>query len=233
MISFVLRPTIPAASLGLLTLLAGAAWAEAGSEISGLEVRCKWPNDLMTADGKVIPAHHPFTRPHPEDLDRLESDPMSVRSLAYDLVLNGIELGSGSVRIHDPVLQQRIFTLLGIGPEEQVVIAHVARYHRGSAPKRKHEAWWQLDRDAREKVRRLAAILRIADGFDRGHASAVDKVKVRWLERAIRLTPTPRRANDAMRLELWGAARKAALLEELTGVPVEVVAADGQVVESE
>ena len=53
MISFVLRPTIPAASLGLLTLLAGAAWAEAGSEISGLEVRCKWPNDLMTADGKV------------------------------------------------------------------------------------------------------------------------------------------------------------------------------------
>jgi aspartyl-tRNA synthetase len=74
--------------------------------------------EAMTADGKVIPAHHPFTRPHPEDLDKLESDPMSVRSLAYDLVLNGIELGSGSVRIHDPVLQQRIFTLLGIGPEE-------------------------------------------------------------------------------------------------------------------
>ncbi len=53
MISFVLRPTIPAGSLGLLTLLAGAAWAEAGTDISGLEVRCKWPNDLMTADGKV------------------------------------------------------------------------------------------------------------------------------------------------------------------------------------
>jgi BirA family biotin operon repressor/biotin-[acetyl-CoA-carboxylase] ligase len=53
MISFVLRPSIPAASLGLLTLLAGVAWAEAGSEISGLEVRCTWPNDLMTADGKV------------------------------------------------------------------------------------------------------------------------------------------------------------------------------------
>ena len=68
--------------------------------------------------GRPIPAHHPFTRPHPDDVDRLDSDPMSVRSLAYDLVLNGIELGSGSVRIHDPVLQQKIFSLLGIGPDD-------------------------------------------------------------------------------------------------------------------
>ncbi|HET9311062.1 MAG TPA: biotin--[acetyl-CoA-carboxylase] ligase [Actinomycetota bacterium] len=53
MISFVLRPSLPSHALGLLTLLTGAAWAEAGTEVSGLEVRCKWPNDLMTADGKV------------------------------------------------------------------------------------------------------------------------------------------------------------------------------------
>ncbi|MGQ0832984.1 MAG: aspartate--tRNA ligase [Microthrixaceae bacterium] len=69
-------------------------------------------------DGTPKPAHHPFTRPHPDDLDRLESDPMSVRSKAYDLVLNGWELGSGSLRIHEPDLQQRVFDLLGIGPEE-------------------------------------------------------------------------------------------------------------------
>jgi exopolyphosphatase / guanosine-5'-triphosphate,3'-diphosphate pyrophosphatase len=106
----------------------------------------------------------------------------------------------------------------------------VARYHRGGTPKRKHETWWRLDRESREKVRRLSALLRVADGFDRGHASAVDKVKVRWLERAVRLTPTPRRANDPMRLELWGAARKAGLLEEVAGVLVEVVAPDGTVV---
>ncbi len=68
--------------------------------------------------GHPKPAHHPFTRPHAEDLDRLESDPMSVRSMAYDLVLNGWELGSGSIRIHEPDLQQRIFDLLGIDPEE-------------------------------------------------------------------------------------------------------------------
>jgi len=74
--------------------------------------------EALSAEGKPIPAHHPFTRPHPDDVDKLESDPLSVRSLAYDLVLNGIELGSGSVRIHDSALQSKIFTLLGI--EEDV-----------------------------------------------------------------------------------------------------------------
>ncbi len=72
----------------------------------------------VSEDGHPKPAHHPFTRPHPDDIDRLESDPMSVRSRAYDLVLNGWELGSGSIRIHEPDLQQRIFDLLGIGAEE-------------------------------------------------------------------------------------------------------------------
>ncbi len=69
-------------------------------------------------DGTPKPAHHPITRPHPDDMDRLESDPMSVRSKAYDLVLNGWELGSGSLRIHEPDLQQRVFDLLGISEEE-------------------------------------------------------------------------------------------------------------------
>ena len=69
-------------------------------------------------DGRPIPAHHPFTMPHPEDLDRLESDPLSVRSQAYDLTLNGWELGSGSVRIHRSDIQQRIFSLLGIEPDD-------------------------------------------------------------------------------------------------------------------
>jgi aspartyl-tRNA synthetase len=65
-------------------------------------------------DGAPAPMHHPFTMPHPDDLDRLESDPLSVRSQAYDLVLNGWELGSGSVRIHRSDVQQRIFTAIGI-----------------------------------------------------------------------------------------------------------------------
>ncbi len=68
--------------------------------------------------GLPKPGHHAFCHPHTADLDKLESDPMSVRAWAYDLVLNGWELGSGSIRIHDPVLQQRVFTLLGIDEAE-------------------------------------------------------------------------------------------------------------------
>lgn len=68
--------------------------------------------------GTPRPGHHPFTQPHPDDLQKMETDPMSVRSQAYDLVLNGWELGSGSIRIHQPELQSRIFGLLGISEEE-------------------------------------------------------------------------------------------------------------------
>ena len=62
--------------------------------------------------------HHPFTSPHPGDLDLLESDPGSVRSRAYDVVLNGIELGGGSIRIHDQKVQEKIFSILNIDREE-------------------------------------------------------------------------------------------------------------------
>ncbi len=64
------------------------------------------------------PGHHPFCHPHPEDIERLETDPLSVRALAYDLVLNGWELGSGSIRIHEPELQRRVFRYLGISDED-------------------------------------------------------------------------------------------------------------------
>jgi aspartyl-tRNA synthetase len=70
------------------------------------------------ADGSPTPAHHPFTMPYPEDLPLLASDPLKARSQAYDLVLNGWELGSGSVRIHQRGIQEQVFAALGIGPEE-------------------------------------------------------------------------------------------------------------------
>jgi aspartyl-tRNA synthetase len=73
--------------------------------------------EMLDAEGRPVPAHHPFTMPHPDDIDRLESDPLSVRSQSYDLVLNGWELGSGSVRIHRPDIQSRVFSLIGIDAE--------------------------------------------------------------------------------------------------------------------
>ena len=68
--------------------------------------------------GQWFPMNHPFTAPREEDLDRLESDPASVRARAYDVVVNGWELGSGSIRIHRAELQERVFRRLGIGEEE-------------------------------------------------------------------------------------------------------------------
>ncbi len=74
--------------------------------------------DGVDAAGNPVAAHHPFTMPHPDDLDLLTSDPAAVRSQAYDLVLNGWELGSGSVRIHRSDIQSQVFAALGISPEE-------------------------------------------------------------------------------------------------------------------
>lgn len=122
--------------------------------------------------------------------------------------------------------------LLGMSPVEQVLVANVARYHRGAVPKKKHANFGRLDKASRDRIVRLSALLRIADGFDRGHVGGVQRVKVRWTDRALRITAVPDPRARVLRLELWGASRKASLLSELTGIPVEIVAPDGTVVDS-
>ena len=67
--------------------------------------------------GNPVAAHHPFTMPHPDDVELLESDPLAVRSQSYDLVVNGWELGSGSIRIHRADIQRRVFSALGISED--------------------------------------------------------------------------------------------------------------------
>lgn len=123
--------------------------------------------------------------------------------------------------------------LLGVPPADQVVIANVARYHRGAPPKKKHRNYGALDRALRARVRRLSAILRIADGLDRGHTGAVKTLRVRWVKRAIRITPVASDSRASLRLECWGGHRKSALLAKVAGVPVEIVAPDGTVLSSE
>ena len=66
----------------------------------------------------MVAVNHPFTAPHPDDLGLLDSDPLKARALAYDMVLNGEELGGGSIRIHNPELQLKVFELLGFPHDE-------------------------------------------------------------------------------------------------------------------
>jgi aspartyl-tRNA synthetase len=75
----------------------------------------EWDDD----EDRWTAVHHPFTRPNDESVALLDSDPGAARAVAYDLVVNGIEIAGGSFRIHEPDLQARIFGLLGISPEEQ------------------------------------------------------------------------------------------------------------------
>ena len=120
-----------------LTLLAAGRGHEASVLLGQLRVRLaqraglidddavalNWIVDFpllewSAAEQRLTSMHHPFTSPRPEDVDRLEDDPAGVRARAYDLVLNGNEIGGGSIRIHDAALQARIFRLLQIGDAE-------------------------------------------------------------------------------------------------------------------
>ena len=69
-------------------------------------------------DNRYVSVHHPFTMPNLEDIDKMETDPANCRSIAYDIVYNGNELGGGSVRIHDGEIQKRVFKSLGLTEEE-------------------------------------------------------------------------------------------------------------------
>ena len=73
--------------------------------------------EIDEATGQPAPAHHPFTAPAPGEWDLIESDPMKMRAQHYDMVLNGYELGSGSIRIHKSEQQRKIFEMLGMTPE--------------------------------------------------------------------------------------------------------------------
>ena len=74
--------------------------------------------EFSQEEQRIVAVHHPFTSPLEEDIDLMEKDPLSVRANIYDLVLNGVELGSGSIRIHRRDVQERVFTALGLSEEE-------------------------------------------------------------------------------------------------------------------
>jgi aspartyl-tRNA synthetase len=150
----------------------------------------------LDSEGRPIPAHHPFTMPHLEDLDRLDADPLSVRSQAYDLVLNGWELGSGSVRIHRPDVQQRIFSFLGIEPEQaQARFGFLLDAFRHGAPPHAGFAFG-IDRlvallAGEENIREVIAFPKTQSGVDplTGAPSPIDARQL--TELGLRTLPKP------------------------------------------
>ena len=93
------------------------------SEAGGESYKLVWVTDFplfewSMEENRPVSMHHPFTAPLEEDLDHLEADPLKVRAKAYDLVLNGVEIGGGSIRIHNLDVQRRIFQALGLSEEE-------------------------------------------------------------------------------------------------------------------
>jgi len=108
---------------GLLRVALAHKYAERHGLFKRGEFRFLWVTDFPMFEydeegRRWAAAHHPFTSPHERDMDKLESDPASVRALAYDVVLNGTELGSGSIRIHRQDIQRKIFQALGMTEAE-------------------------------------------------------------------------------------------------------------------
>jgi aspartyl-tRNA synthetase len=111
------------ASAGLLRVSLAQKYAERHGLFQHGDFRFLWVTNFPMfeydeQERRFVPAHHPFTSPHEEDMDKLESDPAMVRALAYDVVLNGTELGSGSIRIHRQDIQKKIFHALGMSEQE-------------------------------------------------------------------------------------------------------------------
>jgi len=166
--------------------------------------------------------------------DRLELDDADRRILSDAALLHDVGYHINYDRHHKHSYHLIVHAdLLGMTPEEQVLIATVARYHRGKPPRKRHPNFGGLEKPLRARVRKLAGILRVADGFDRGHVGAVETLKVRMLGRALRITPVPVQPDAPLRLELWGAHRKSALLAEVIGRAVEIIAPEGSALSSE
>ncbi len=108
---------------GALRLMAGQKYNDRHGLLDPRRMELLWVVDFpmfewSEEENRWVAAHHPFTSVHDEDLDKLTSDPASCRAKSYDLVLNGVELGSGSIRIHRRDVQSKVFDALGFSPEE-------------------------------------------------------------------------------------------------------------------
>ena len=184
------------------------------SSVVGLARRCGW-NEAHSRHVARL-AVELFDRTSvlhhlgPDDRDLLEH-----AALLHDI---GEHVAVESHHKHTAYLVQH-GRLRGFSPEEILTLASIARYHRRSDPKPSHEPFGQLPPDVQQRVTALAALLRLADGLDRGHGQVVDAIDVEVLDDAVRLQVV---ASADCDLELWGTRRKRGLFERLFDRRLEV-----------
>jgi aspartyl-tRNA synthetase len=130
------KPGVVAASLGALRLEMGRRLGLLDEELMAFAWVVDFPLvEWNEAEKRYDSTHHPFTSPHPEDIHLLDTAPERVRSAAYDVVCNGVEVGSGSIRIHQRDVQEKIFRLLNYSPEEiQKRFGHMLEAFEFGAP---------------------------------------------------------------------------------------------------
>ncbi|HSV72738.1 MAG TPA: aspartate--tRNA ligase [Chthonomonadales bacterium] len=180
------KPSVVAAALGRLRVEVGRRLALADPDVLHFCWITDFPLVLWDEEqGGWDAAHHPFTMPHPEDLALLESDPGRVRAQSYDIVCNGVEWASGSIRVHREDIQERVFGLLGISPEAQrqrfghmlAAFSYGAPPHGGIGP--------GIDRllmlmTGTDNIREVMAFPKMGEGFDpmMGAPSPVDPAQL-------------------------------------------------------
>jgi exopolyphosphatase / guanosine-5'-triphosphate,3'-diphosphate pyrophosphatase len=113
---------------------------------------------------------------------------------------------------------------LGLPPRERALVALISRYHRRTGPRKKHAEFASLSPGDQAVVRRLSALLRVADGLDRGHTAAVETLTTELTPDALIVRIAPRLVGADLGLECWGASRKADVLAKLLERKVEIVA---------
>jgi len=122
-------------ALGRIRLLAGELAGVIQEDAFAFTWVTEFPLFDVNEEGRLQSTHHPFTSPCMDDVPLLDSDPLAVRAQAYDIVLNGVELGGGSIRIHDSALQQRMFEVLNLPSDEiQDRFGHLLRALSFGAP---------------------------------------------------------------------------------------------------
>ena len=188
------------------------------SSVLGLARRCNWDEAHATQVARLATTLFDRTSP----LHRLSADDRELLEHAAVLHDIGEHVAVDGHHKHTAYLIEH-GKLRGFRPEDIAVLATLGRYHRRGDPKTSFEPFASLAPGRRAEVLHLLALLRLADGLDRGHAATVDDVDVELPEGRVRLLVTSRGDMD---LELWGLRRKQELFERLVERKVDVVAAD-------